>query len=110
MIYLPKIAQPALRHTKREDVDQYAMRMQKAIDEDLEKYYQVRELYRTKDELDAVRRDIEGYAQLLGASRDLNLWPRNGSSCTLYSRCEYLDVCCGVARLDDDGIFRDREK
>lgn len=38
--------------------------------------------------------------QIADAER-LNRWPRNPSSCNGYGKCDYFDVCAGMASLDD---------
>jgi hypothetical protein len=63
------------------------------------------------EELAEAQTDLYDHAKTLRDAQRLGRFPRNTDSCrSLYGACSCLDVCTGMARLDDDALFCDREE
>jgi hypothetical protein len=113
------VRKPMLRPSRQDEaeafrlkvpvVDAFLERVSKVIAEDPGVFFQFRELIRTPDELAETSADLAAWAQNLHTCHRSGRFPRNTNSCRgLYGFCEYLDVCSGSARLDDDTLFENR--
>jgi hypothetical protein len=93
-----------------ETIEEYAARLAPAIAADLPAYFRHVEVVRFGAQLTEHRVDLWHATRLLALlSHDLGpdaLHPKNPSACFRYGRCAYLEVCEGVASLDDDALFR----
>lgn len=97
----------AKQRAEDETVDEYASRLTLAIAEAPEQFYQRAEVIRLDGEMDEARLDTYATAAMLRDSMRMGRAPRNPSACHLYgSDCSYLDVCSGVASLDDPTRFK----
>ena len=64
----------------------------------------------SKLKLDEFRFDLWQTAKIMRESELAERYPRNPLACSRYGRmCDYWDVCCGVASLDDPTRFKKRE-
>jgi hypothetical protein len=87
----------------------YQRRVEGAIAEEPEKYYQFRAVEKTAEDLAEAQADLYEQVQMLHNCHRRGMFPRNSNSCrTLYGTCPYLGVCTGTELLDDDARFRDR--
>jgi hypothetical protein len=87
-------------------VDAYQQRVAEEVAEKPSKYLQWRELPKTERDLEEAARDLYQQARMIRESYRHGWWPRNSSSCeSVYGSCEYMDVCCGRASINDDGQF-----
>lgn len=89
----------------------YQRRLEAEIGANLDSYYQVREIRKTAEDLVEAQWDIYHQALLLHEQLKHGRFPRNPNACRgLYGTCPYLSVCVGDAQLEDDSMFRDRER
>jgi hypothetical protein len=94
-----------------ETMGEYTFRLRQDIAQNPEKYYQRGTVVRLEEELNAARWDTWVTAKQIHECRSSKWWPRNPDNCVSYGRtCEYFDVCCGVASIHDEEIFRIAEK
>lgn len=90
-------------------IDAYQVRLEADIQENLDKYYQFRPIWKTDDDARASMEDTADEARRIKHSMRLQQWPRNSGSCiTMYGTCPYLDVCSGRADINDPSLFRER--
>ena len=110
------VRKPMLRPSKQDEseafrlkipvIDAYLDRVIKVIAGDVGSFYQFRELMQTPEELAETAADLAAWAQNLHVCHKTGRFPRNTNSCRgLYGFCEYLDVCSGASRIDDDSLF-----
>ena len=102
---------PHLYANQREEAEtpaEYGARVSKAVLDEPERWFQRGIVIRlAADEL-AHERD---YWQLAKQMREDKAHVRNPDSCVQWSRtCDYFDVCTNSASIDDDNLFRTRNK
>ncbi len=96
--------------TRPETPDEYRDRCLEAIAENPDKYYARGMVVRLESDEREAAIDTWNTAAQMRESRRLNVYPRNPDSCTNWSReCDYLNVCAGMASLDDPLLFRYEE-
>lgn len=101
------LRKPAIRPCKNETLDVFSGRCISVIGSEREKYYQFREVRKTADDIREAAGDLWQQAQLLAHSERNQFFPRNSGACRgLWGTCQFLDVCVGAARIDDDSLFR----
>lgn len=105
------LRKPAFRKLREgkpneETDDGFYWRTLDAISKEPERYYQRANIFRTPEELDEARQDIETWANR--AKYELRTTPRNPDSCFSFGRrCEYFDLCWhGVAPDEDKSLVR----
>lgn len=90
-----------------ESPEEYGARLIEKISTSPDEFYQREELIRLETDLVDAGRDRWQMAQQLRDGHRLGRAPRNPDACLRYSRaCDYFDVCCGTASLDDTTKFR----
>lgn len=95
--------------TESDILDAFTDRLCNVLQNEPEEWYQWRQIYKTPEErLDAAQGLYDRAQTLLVAYRH-GRWPKHPGACrTIYGVCEYLEVCTGRARLDDDALFMDK--
>jgi len=87
--------------------DAYQQRCIEAIQADPDAYFQLRPVVKTADDLVEAQSDLWNHAHMLSECEKINRWPRNSNACRgFFGTCEFLDVCTGQARIDDDTLYR----
>lgn len=98
------------QHDRDETSEEYRVRLQAAIADDPERYYQRGTVVRLESELVEAQHDIYQQAQMIRQSLKADRWPRNSDSCMMYnSECAFFDVCSNTASLDDPTRFKKKE-
>lgn len=86
-------------------------RLIEAIAADPDAYYRRGEVVRLEAEIDEARWDIWQLGQQIRDAELEKFAPRNPDACVRFGRtCEFFDVCCGEASLDDPARFTRVEK
>lgn len=97
----------ANQRAQDESIDEFRQRLSVVVSEAPEEHFQRAEVVRLDTELEAARADVYQTAQLVRKAKSAQLWPRNPNACHTYGRpCAFIDVCSGVASLDDDTRFQ----
>jgi hypothetical protein len=96
--------------TRPETPEEYGRRCLEAIAESPDRYYARGVVVRLEaDEREAAADTWNTAGQMREAKR-LNIYPRNPDSCVQWSReCDYLNVCAGMATIDDPVLFKHEE-
>jgi hypothetical protein len=96
--------------TRPETPEEYGRRCLEAIAADPDRYYARGVVVRLDaDEREAAADNWNTAGQMREARR-LNIYPRNPDSCMNWSReCDYLNVCAGMATIDDPVLFKFEE-
>lgn len=90
-------------------LDSFQKRIEAEIAENPGEFYQCREIRKTPDDLAEAAADLAKYAKDIHACRKEGFFQRNTDSCRgMYGMCQYIDVCSGAARLEDDSLFTNR--
>lgn len=90
-----------------ETPEEYQARLLEVVAEKPEEFYVRVEVPRLDTELADARRDLWQQAQRLREDERLGRSPRNPDACMAYGReCSFLDVCSGMASLDDTTRFQ----
>jgi hypothetical protein len=111
----PTKAEPAPRlYANQREYDEtaqeYRNRLAREVGENPAKYFQRSVVSRLEVELDEALLDTWQFGQSLRESVRLGRAPRNPDYCVRYGRrCEFFDVCTGVASLQDQTRFIRRE-
>jgi hypothetical protein len=96
-----------------ETPDEYGARVYQLLQGEPDRYFQRHDVVRFAEEMDAHRADTWARSQMIlearrraaaapTAAAKLAAFPRNPDACEDYGRpCEFLDVCSGVATLQD---------
>lgn len=109
-IYYDVIGKLQIRPKKDETPADFRKRCLETIRAEREEYYQFREIVRTNEEAASAWADVEQRAIMLATNRSLDIWPRISTACrSIYGTCPYLEVCAGMAKIDDDNLFRTKE-
>lgn len=108
------IRKPQLRLSKADEkaadpVAAYQQRVDAAISENVDEYFQQREVVKTDDDIAEAQADLWQQAHILAECEKQNRFPRNSGACrSFFGVCPYLGVCTGCASLDDPTLFRDK--
>jgi hypothetical protein len=93
-----------------ETPDEYRARLLEHVAADPDRYYQRGTVVRLQSEELVAAYDTWHLANMIRESEVQQRWPRNPDACMRYNRpCEFFDVCCGTASLDDPTRFRRAE-
>lgn len=99
------------RRQTGETPDEYQTRCEAQIIAAQEEFYQFREVHKTPEDIAEAQADLWDQAHMLKSCHQSDMWPRNSGACRgFYGMCKYLDVCTGMARLDDETLFRCKEQ
>lgn len=69
-------------------------------------YFARLEIARSENDLMEYLFDMWAVSREIADAERMNRWSRNPSSCSLFSGCEYFDVCTGCADIDDVTLFK----
>jgi hypothetical protein len=95
------------RRTVDETPDEYRARVAEDIAEKLDGYFARGDVVRLEREIDEALVDVVLTGQAIRASELAGVSGRNPGACQQYGRpCSYLDVCAGMASLEDETRFR----
>lgn len=90
-----------------ETPEEYGQRCLAAIAEAPDRYYARGKPVRLEEETLEAAADTWQTATQMRDARRLNIYPRNQDSCVSWGReCDYLDVCCRMAAIDDPLLFK----
>ena len=90
-----------------ETPEEYYNRLCIDIAQDADKYYARQEIPRSKSDLSEAMFDTWHTAQTIHFYELKDKWPRNTNSCvTTYGKCPYLNVCLGMASIEDEALFK----
>ena len=89
-----------------ETPEEYFARLQADIAERPEWYFARQSVARPDKDLVDYLEDMWMVGRQIADSERLNRWPRNPSSCNGFGKCDYFDVCAGMAGLDDVRFVR----
>lgn len=96
--------------SRPETPEEYGLRCLEAIAENPDRYYARGIVVRLESDEKEAAFDTWNTASQMREARRLNIYPRNPDSCTSWGReCDYLNVCAGMASLDDPLLFRYEE-
>lgn len=96
--------------TRPETPEEYGQRCLEAIAEAPDKFYARGIVVRLEADEREAAQDMWSTASLMRDARRLNMYPRNADACISWGReCEYLNVCAGMASLNDPLLFRFEE-
>ena len=101
----------AAKEQNIEPGDAYQNRIESAILESPEGTYQWREHLKDEGDFREARLDLWQHTEMFRACAGDGRYPRNCGACVgRYGVCSYLEVCAGRAMIDDDGLFRTKER
>jgi hypothetical protein len=93
-----------------ETPEEYGARCLEAIAENPSKYYARGVVVRLEADEREAAQDMWNTASLMRDARRLNMYARNADACISWGReCDYLNVCCGMASINDPLFFRFEE-
>ena len=93
-----------------ETPEEFRFRLREDIAVHPDKYYARGEVVRLAADEDDAAQDTWDTAKQIIEARRLERYPRNPEACSQWGKiCEYFDVCCRVASLDDERLFRQAE-
>lgn len=96
--------------SRPETPEEYGARCLDAISEDPARYYARGVVIRLEADEREAAVDTWNTASQMREARRLRIYPRNPDSCIQWSReCDYLNVCAGMASIDDPLLFRYEE-
>lgn len=95
--------------TPEQQRDCYQTRLEADILENRDKYYQMRNVYKTEKKTTVDLENISHWLYLMMLSIQENMWPMNEKSCANFSGCEYFDVCLGNKDIRDECLFVDKK-
>jgi hypothetical protein len=97
----------AKQRDRDETLDEYRQRLADKINETPDAFFARPEVVRLESELSESVEDVTETALQIRKGPETGVAPRNPAACFLYNRpCAFLDVCSGVASLDDETRFR----
>ena len=100
----------ANQRDRDETVEEFSARISEMMAESPDSYFGRAEVIRTDDELVESAKDTHATALMIRECERLGRAPRNPDACYLPGRtCPFVDVCCGMAALDDETRFRKLE-
>lgn len=101
------VRKPALRQTARETREQFTERCVQAVTGDPGKYFARELVTRSKKALARAENNFDRVVKLIG----LGEFPQNPRQCFDWStKCGYHEVCVDAATLDDETLYKIREK
>lgn len=101
------VRKPGLRPHQNESPEAFGNRWFKAMMAEPEKHHQMIVVEPQQWQMDAWRSDILDVARL----SETGMYPRNTAACFDYNHpCDYWPVCTQRADLDDDTLYRIRDK
>jgi hypothetical protein len=93
--------------TRPETPGEFRARLLEKLEQDLDGFYQRKEVARDGTDLVDAARDRWQQALILRDAHRTGTWPRNPDACLNYGRpCEFLEACAGRADLADPYLFR----
>lgn len=95
--------------TRPETPDEFEARLNTAISADPGSYFAQREVPRLDSDILEYMEDAWATTQQILYFRRRNLWPRNPAACDQFGKCEFFDLCCGRASVDQIR-YRKRER
>ena len=96
--------------SRPETPEEYGARCLDAIAEDPARYYARGVVVRLEADEREAAIDTWNTASQMREAKRLNVYPKNPDSCMSWSReCDYLNVCAGMASVDDPLLFRREE-
>jgi PD-(D/E)XK nuclease superfamily len=100
------LRKPALRPKKNESETEFEARCLGDILDNRDYYQQRKKIVRFEEEKQAHVKDILGVVHLMMTGET----PKNPHACFTYERpCDFLEVCCGEAEIEDDVRFRSND-
>lgn len=90
--------------SRPETPEEWAKRLHAAIVENVEYYFQRREIPRTNADLEEARRDLYDQTMVLASCEREDRFPRNSSACVGFGECAYLNLCSTGWRPDDGTV------
>jgi len=102
--------QPGKKRTRPETPEEYRTRCVEAIAAKPDLYYRRGEVVRLEVEAEEALFDDWQTAQQMREGERLKRFPRNPDACMKWGRaCDFFDVCCGEASIEDPARFRRSE-
>jgi hypothetical protein len=96
--------------SRPETPEEYGLRCLEAIAENPDRYYARGVVVRLESDEREAAFDTWNTATQMREARRLNIYPRNPDSCVNWGReCDYLNVCAGMADINDPLFFRFEE-
>ena len=93
-----------------ETAEEFRERLADVILKEPEAYFARAEVVRLESEIEESARDVEETALQIRALANAEHAPRNPGACFQYNRpCEFIDLCSGLASIDDTTKFRRTE-
>jgi hypothetical protein len=87
-------------------LDAYGIRLREHIAQDPDVYFQFRQIFKTKADLERDEGNLTLQADACATARRKGKFPMYEHSCVAkFGRCPYLDVCTGKASLADGALF-----
>ena len=92
--------------TRPETPEEYEARLTEEVAANPDRYFQRGQVVRLESEEREAQLDAWQLSRAIRDGQIASAWPRNPDACLRYGRtCPYLDVCTGVASLDDERRF-----
>jgi hypothetical protein len=92
--------------TRPETPEEYEARLTEEVAANPDRYYQRGEVVRLENEEHEAKLDAWQLTRSMREAELAGRFPRNTDACERYGRtCQYFDVCCGTASLDDETRF-----
>lgn len=101
---------PMIKRKAKETLEDFEARLKDTIAEDPSAYFQRRVFTFTEEQVSETWRDLHSIYRQIPESGLKTDYPRAPRSCHAFNRpCEFLDVCRGVASVDDDNLYKIRK-
>lgn len=94
--------------TSDEIHDAFQARVTAVIQAEPELFFQWRHISVTPEERELAAFNLYQSIRALKAAQQTDCWPMHSGSCSGFSGCQYLGVCCGREELSDPVRFRDK--
>jgi hypothetical protein len=94
--------------TEDEILQAYSQRVSDLIADEPEAFHQWREIVITPLDHEVAARNLWESVRALRYAEESDCFPMHPGSCTTFSGCKFLDVCCGRADINDPVRFRDK--
>lgn len=89
-----------------ETPEEWGARLAADIDSRPDYYFARVEVARSENDLVDYLFDMWAASHEIMDAERLGRWSRNPSSCNVFGKCEYFDVCTGCASLEDNILFK----
>lgn len=100
----------AAQRAEDETLDEFRLRIRDAISAEPDSYYKRGVVVRLDSEIREHQLDTWHQANLMREMANEELAPRNTDACIQFARkCDYFDVCTGVASIEDPRLFQIRD-